>query len=280
MRLAILGDIHGNPLALDAVLDDVEAWGGADGYLLMGDFSAIGPDPVGPLDRIDELSNAVCVRGNTDRAIVSFDFDERDLADVAGDPATVAQVLRMARSFAWTQGYLSAFGWMDWLRDLPLDYRFTLPDGTRVLAVHASPGMDDGPGVTPATSTEQLVGLLEGADAELIIVGHTHWPQDHRLGGVRVINPGSVSNPPVGDTRASYARLEASESGYKVEFRRVEYDFNAALDAIRQSDHPARDYMLSFLEGRVQLSWQQALGGAPIASPFVRDHSTTEQSGA
>ena len=276
MRLAILGDIHGNPLALDAVLADIDAWGGMDSYLLMGDFSAIGPDPMTPLDRIDELPNAVCVRGNTDRAVVSFDFDERDLEEVAGDPALVGQVLRMARSFAWTQGYLSAFGWIDWLRDLPLDHRLTLPDGTRLLAVHASPGRDDGPGVTPATSTSDLAALIDGADADLIVVGHTHWPQDHRLNGVRVINPGSVSNPPAGDPRASYARLEASEAGYAVEFRRVPYDLNEALALVRQSDHPARDYILSFIEGRAQLSWQQALGGAPVPSPFVRDHSIAE----
>ena len=278
MRLAILGDIHGNALALDAVLADADAWG-ADGYLLLGDFSAIGPDPVTPLDRIDELPNAVCVRGNTDRAIVDFGFDDSDLEEIAGEPVLIGQILRMARSFAWTQGYLSAFGWIDWLRDLPLDYRFTLPDGTRALAVHASPGMDDGPGVTPATSTEQLTALMAGADADLVIVGHTQWPQDHRLDGVRVINPGSVSNPPAGDTRASYARLEATEAGYEVTFHRVEYDLDAARAAVRRSDHPARDYLLSVIEGRAQLSWQQALGGAAVASPFVRDHSGVEQAG-
>ena len=276
MRLAILGDIHGNALALDAVLADVDAWGGVDGYLLMGDFSAIGPDPVTPLDRIDELPNAVCVRGNTDRAIVDFGFDDSDLEEIAGNPGVIGQVLRMARSFAWTQGYLSAFGWLDWLRDLPLDHRLTLPDGTRVRAVHASPGKDDGPGVTPATSTDALAARVDGADADLIIVGHTHWPQDHRLGDLRVINPGSVSNPPAGDTRPSYARLEAAERGYSVEFRRVPYDLDAALALVRKSDHPARDYILSFIEGRAQLSWQQALGGSPVASPFVRDHSTAE----
>lgn len=276
MRLAILGDVHGNPLALDAVLADIDAWGGVDGYLLMGDFSAIGPDPVSPLERITALPNAVCLRGNTDRAVVNFDFDENDLAAVAGDPARVEQVLRMARSFAWTQGYLSARGWIEWMRDLPLEHRLTLPDGTRLLAVHASPGRDDGPGVDPATSTAGLAARIAGADADLIVVGHTHWPQVHTLDGVRVINPGSVSNPPAGDTRASYARLEADSAGYTVDFCRVEYDLDAAITAARRSDHPARDYILAFLEGRGQLGWQAALGDTPVASPFVRDHSIVE----
>ena len=272
MRLALLGDIHGNPLALDAVLADVADWGGVDAYLLMGDYSGIGYDPLTPLERITALPNAVFLRGNTDRGVAHFALEEGELAALAGDPARMEQLLRMGRSFAWTQGYLSAHGWVEWLRELPLDHRLTLPDGTRLLAVHASPGRDDGPGVSPATSTDQLAALIAGADADLIVVGHTHWPQDHRLGAVRVINPGSVSNPPAGDTRPSYARLEADGAGYRVEFRRVEYDLGAAIDAVQRSDHPARDYILSFLEGRAQLSWQQILGSAPVPSPFVREH--------
>ncbi len=173
--------------------------------------------------------DAVCLRGNTDRGVVNFDFDDSDLDEVSGDPARVGQVLRLARSFAWTQGYLSARGWIEWMRDLPLEHRLTLPDGTRLLAVHASPGKDDGPGVTPATTTEQLTALMAGADADLIVVGHTHWPQVHTLNSMRVINPGSVSNPPAGDTRASYARLQADSAGYTIDFCRVEYDLDASL---------------------------------------------------
>jgi len=276
MRLGILGDIHGNPLALDAVLADLDAWGGVDGYLLMGDYSGIGPDPVTPLERIAALPNAVCLRGNTDRFTANFEVDECELEKMAGEPVLIGQALRMARSFAWTQGYVSARGWIAWLRDLPLEHRLALPDGTRLLAVHASPGRDDGPGITPATSSADLAALIAGADADLIVVGHTHWPQDHRLGSVRVINPGSVSNPPAGDTRASYARLEATRAGYTLEFRRVAYNLDAAIAAARRSDHPARDYILAFLEGTMQMSWQRALGSERIASPFVRDHTPTE----
>lgn len=36
MRLAILADIHGNPIALDAVLGDIEERGGVDGYWALG----------------------------------------------------------------------------------------------------------------------------------------------------------------------------------------------------------------------------------------------------
>ena len=66
MRLAILSDIHGNSIALDAVLADANALG-ADGFLVLGDLVAIGHDPVGVLQRLVELPNAHFVQGNTDR---------------------------------------------------------------------------------------------------------------------------------------------------------------------------------------------------------------------
>jgi len=52
MRLAILSDIHGNPLALDAVLTDIQSQGEVDGYWVLGDFVAPGYHPVTPLDQI------------------------------------------------------------------------------------------------------------------------------------------------------------------------------------------------------------------------------------
>ena len=58
MRIALLSDIHGNPLALDAVLADIEAQGGVDTYWLLGDFSSLGYDPVGVLERVTKLPHA------------------------------------------------------------------------------------------------------------------------------------------------------------------------------------------------------------------------------
>jgi len=64
MRLAIFSDVHGNPVALDAVLDDIREHGGADGYWVLGDFMAMGVDPAAVLRRITALPNARFVRGN------------------------------------------------------------------------------------------------------------------------------------------------------------------------------------------------------------------------
>ena len=66
IRIALLSDIHGNHIALEAVLDDARAVG-VDQFWILGDFAAIGPEPLAVLDRIAELKHVKWVRGNTDR---------------------------------------------------------------------------------------------------------------------------------------------------------------------------------------------------------------------
>ncbi|MDQ3442482.1 MAG: metallophosphatase family protein [Chloroflexota bacterium] len=55
MRVAIFADVHGNSMALDAVLADVERLGGVDAYWFLGDAADLGFDPVGAVQRIRGL---------------------------------------------------------------------------------------------------------------------------------------------------------------------------------------------------------------------------------
>jgi predicted phosphodiesterase len=248
MRLAMLSDIHGNPLALDAVLADIQRQGEVDAYWALGDFSALGYDPLTPLEQLAALPHASFTRGNTDRSVVRDDLPispEKALQE----PPLLPQIIEMARGFAWTRGYLSAAGWLDWLANLPLEVRLTLPDGTRLLGVHASPGRDDGPGFQPRHSDDELARRLAGSEAGVVIVGHTHVPLDRQVGNVRVINLGSVSNPVTPGLQATYALLEVNEHGYSIQLRRVEYDHEAVINAIEQSHYPTPSFLISFIRG-------------------------------
>ena len=74
---------------------------------------------------------------------------------------------------------------------------------------------------------------------------------------MRAVNLGSVSNPLSGDLRASYALLEADESGYRLEPRRVEYDRDAVIAAIARVRHPAAPYLVRFMRGEIRSPWLQ-----------------------
>ena len=133
--------------------------------------------------------------------------------------------------------------------NLPLEVRLTLPDGTRLLGVHASPGRDDGPGIQPGHSDDQLEQRLAGCEADLVIVGHTHVPLDRQVGGIHVINLGSISNPVTPGLQATYAFLDADEQGYRIQLRRVDYDREAVIKAIEHSHHPTPSFLIGFMRG-------------------------------
>src|SRR5207244_3655063 len=160
--------IHGNTIALDAVLADIEERGGADECWVLGDLVALGPDPVGVLERLTALPNVRFVGGNTDRYVVTGERPPPSPNDAIADPTLVPVVAEIAGSFASTAGSLTATGWIEWLATLPTEHRLTLPDGTRVLAVHASLRADDGPGIDPRVSDAELARLLDGCDADIV----------------------------------------------------------------------------------------------------------------
>jgi predicted phosphodiesterase len=257
MRIALLSDIHGNSMALDAVLADIERQGGVDAFWVLGDLAALGHDPVGVLERLATLPHARFVRGNTDRYVVTGDRPPPSLADARGNPELLPALVDIAGSFAWTQGMVTASGWLEWLADLPLELRETLPDGVRFLGVHAAPGTDDGPGISPDIGETELGERLSGCEAELICVGHTHWPLETRVDGRRVVNLGSVSNPLPPDLRACYVVLRADESGYSLEHRRVDYDREAVIAAVQRLRHPGAEFIIRHMRGERRPRWSR-----------------------
>jgi predicted phosphodiesterase len=262
MRIAILSDIHGNTPALDAVLNDIRERGGADAYWVLGDLAAIGADPVGALQRVANLPEACFVHGNCDRYLVTGERPGPALEDAQRDSRLIRYVAEVASSFSWTQGALTVSRWLPWLEGIPLEYRTALPDGTRVLCVHAAPGQDDGWGIHPALSQQELASVLAGCEADLVCVGHTHWPLQLEVDGVRVVNVGSVSNPFPPDLRACYTLLEADASGYRLEQRRVDYDREAAIAGLERVRHPARRFIARWLQGGLKPRW-----GAEVHEP-------------
>lgn len=233
MRIAVISDVHGNAIALDAVLKDL---GHADAHWILGDLSAIGPDPVGVVERLRTLREVFFVRGNTDRYIVT---GERPV------PPGHERYAEGDRTFTWAQGAITQAGLLGFFADLPTDARFTLPDGTRVLTVHASPGRDDGAGVGPDTPHS----TFDGCGADLVFVGHTHRRVDRTFGTVRVVNPSCVSNYLEEPRAASYVVLEADERAHTIERRLVEYDREAVVDQMRALHFPGTDFVAGMLLG-------------------------------
>lgn len=255
MRIALLSDIHGNAIALDAVLADIAAQGGVDEYWILGDLVAIGPQPVAVLERLHALPNVRLTRGNTDVYIATGERPPPFSADVIADVSYLPIFEEVAQTMAWTQGALAATGWLPFLDRLPLEQRLILPDGTRLLGVHASPGQESGPGIRPDYPQTELAARIAGCEADLLCVGHTHWPMNFRIENTHVINLGSVSNPQTPDLCAWYAFLETGSTGYEIVHRQVVYDRNAVIQALQDVRHPAQGFIVRYMRGEYIRDW-------------------------
>lgn len=133
VRVAVLSDVHGNDLALDAVFQAARAEG-IGTFWCLGDLVAHGPRPVEVVARLRGVAGLLCVRGNTDRYVLTGDVSGMiPPIDRPTGPEGWRVLADARESFAWTRGCLAGGDHVKWLAGLPLEQRVRLPGRSRVL---------------------------------------------------------------------------------------------------------------------------------------------------
>lgn len=207
MKVAIVSDFHGNLVALDAVLADLERVN-PEVIAHGGDLAFNGPRPVECVDRIRELGWPG-VLGNMDRALEN----------------------PTGRRVTWATEQLGRER-NAWLQTLPMEWR----QEDRVALVHAVPG-DLWQAVFPETGDDELLAIYGPLGARIAVYCHIHRPFVRTIGDLTVANSGSVGLPFDGDPRASYLVIEDG----RVENRRVDYDVERAVAEVLASGLPEAD---------------------------------------
>jgi putative phosphoesterase len=227
-RVTIFGDIHGNLPALEAVLTHIEANDLSPLYCL-GDLVGYGTFPNEVIGTIRER-NIPTLMGNYDQG-VGNSSDDCGCAYTSKTAEALGK-----RSIAWSNENTTDENKL-FLKQLASHIPLEL-DGLRIRLVHGSPRKineylyEDRPDAT-------MERLLDMAEADVLVCGHTHIPY-HRIlpTGRHIVNAGSVGKPKDGNPHSCYAVLEMLDSNFSVTFRRVPYDIERAAQAIEASEMP------------------------------------------
>jgi predicted phosphodiesterase len=219
-RIAVISDIHANPFALEAVVDDISQVG-VDEVIVGGDLVGRGPHGSAVVDHIRELGWK-SVRGNHEDYTLEF---RRESV-----PQSWLNDIQWAASRWMAQELDDEHA--DYLDTLPFTLTAECAPSLRVF--HGSP-RSYREGIGEWTCTEKLAEHFESIEEPLLVCAHTHRPLVREVGDGLIVNVGSVGLPFNGDWRAQYVIFSSSPSGWDVEFRQVEYDRKAFLDAYETS---------------------------------------------
>ena len=232
MRIALISDIHGNLIALEAVLTSL-ASAAIDQIVCLGDVALFGPQPCATLAKVQTLGCPV-VMGNTDAW--ALDPQPHPMRDAESTFFNAVELWGAEQLTVADQAYIRTF---QPTISLALDRETTL------LCYHGSPKSYHDH-IVATTPNVQLEALLGGQPAQLLAGGHTHAQYVRRYQDKLLLNPGSVGlpyetladgnyrNPPW----AEYAIVECRDGNFEVSLRRAHYAIEPLLEAVKTSGMP------------------------------------------
>ena len=240
LRLAFLGDIHGNLPALEAVLEDLGRQA-PDAVFLLGDLINRCPWTLDILDILRQR-DWLSVQGNHDLVLSQLNTPD-------GPP--LFNNRNRFPNIHWTWEQLGKQD-LRYLLHLPHDLLIRIDGAPPLRLFH---GLPDNPfaGIVPDADDDLVSNQISVYDEPVLICGHTHQPMDRTIAPLvssanneterparqRIFNPGSVGMPYNADPRAHYLLLDlVHENGrldWQPHFQRLDYDFERVASAFKSS---------------------------------------------
>lgn len=230
MKLALLGDIHGNAAALRAVLAAASS-SGADELFITGDLVGYYFAPREVLELLQPWRRHV-VRGNHEDMLKTARSDQGFLVEV---DARYGSGLRTAIEQLNEEQ-------LEELCSLPHPLKYEV-DGCKILLCHGAP-WDNERYVYPDAKAE-LLDRCAVQEFDLVVLGHTHYPMQHWFGDTLVVNPGSVGQPRNRQPGAHWALFDTAT--HSLEFHCERYDLFPLIQECQQR-HPELPYLADVLK--------------------------------
>ncbi len=219
-RIAAFYDVHGNLPALEAVLAEVQREG-VDQVVVGGDVVP-GPMAAECLSLFQDLPWPVhYILGN----------GEVDTLGLHRGEPLVRVPPQFHDTMSWVLDKLSSEQ-VDELASWPRVHNMRVPGLGEVMFCHATP-RDDNEIFTQITPEDRLRPIFEATGADVVICGHTHMQFERSVGGVQVLNAGSVGMP-FGESGAYWALIGPEG----VALRCTKYDLRAATNLLETTGYP------------------------------------------
>lgn len=254
MRLAVLSDIHGNLIALETVLADLEAQGGADMIWCLGDLAAFGSRAGECISRIRLLSEAEdehkkkkfkTIGGNTDRYLLTGESFPQAPAKDEAELAKQREFFQQWQAIMnWNRAQIS---WEDYEFMKKIQGRELwqeIEDYGTVIGYHAVPGNDES-FLKPDTPLEEAADFMLDREGRLGIGGHTHIQMNREVGRWILVNVGSVGLSADNPGYAQYGIFTFDQGILTVNLRNVAYDVDSAIEDLEITGHPVPNWITS-----------------------------------
>jgi len=209
MKIGLISDIHANIYALRSVLKKLE---GVDFILCAGDITGYYPFVNEVFEELEKYS-VVFIKGNHD-------------VHLCGDKIKYLNQIEL-KSFEYTKNHITNIN-LDKLKNTPIQLELSI-DGLKIVMFHGSPWDKLEEYVYPDYPDFEK---FEKVDADVIILGHTHYPMIKQIGGKLIINPGSCGQPRDYDPRASFAVFDTLTKNVVIE--RVKYDVERVCEVVKE----------------------------------------------
>ncbi len=234
MRVALLSDIHGNLVSLDAVLEDIRRRN-INEIIFLGDAATLGPYPHETISRLKELG-CPCIMGNHETYLFK--------------PKLGHEYMRGTQWFTdtltWCRGQLTPDDYK-FIQTFEPIMKFSLGEDNSLICYHGSP-RSNVENIFATTSTAELDEMLNGYRATIMVGGHTHVQMMRQHNGLMIVNAGSVGMPfaqmpfvgsgPTIMPWAEYAVVDSENGFVSVELCRVDIDIEEVRQAALASNMP------------------------------------------
>jgi putative phosphoesterase len=234
VKAAFISDIHGNSIALEAVLEDIKKKQ-IDSIYVLGDLCYRGPDPKRSLSLIRSLQTKV-IKGNADEWVVRG-------VNQGEVPEQVIEMMKIERE--WTVAQLDQED-INYLKSLPIELKFDIED----ISIHAFHATPDSlfEIVLPGAGDEILKSkLMSASDADIFINAHIHRPYIRHMDGKILMNIGSVGLPFDGMPKAAYGIVEINHGQIHTSIERVPYQIEDVVKQYEEVQYPNAEMMIRII---------------------------------